>query len=175
MSDEMQLIKVFYTCFQQRDWKGMVDCYDPDIFFYDPIFQDQEGPQVRAMWEMLLTNANDLLMTFSDVKLESGPGEPNPNEPDSLKESYGSCNWVAAYTFSRTGRRIVNKGRTWFTFRGGKIVEHQDYYNLWKWCRQALGIPGILLGWTPFFQNKIRRMAKKNLEKFIARSSAGKT
>jgi len=63
----------------------------------------------------------------------------------------------------------VNKGRTWFKFRGGKIVEHQDYYNVWRWSRQALGLPGLLFGWTPFLQNNIRRMARKNLDKFMAR------
>jgi len=28
-----QLIKTFYTNFQQRNWKGMLEAYHPDIFF----------------------------------------------------------------------------------------------------------------------------------------------
>ena len=169
MSEVERLIEVFYTRFQRLDWKGMVECYQPDIFFYDPLFRGLEGPQVSAMWEMLLSNAKDLVMTFSNVKLESGPGEPNPGELESEKESFGSCTWEATYTFTYTGRTVVNKGRTWFKFRGGKIVEHQDYYNVWRWSRQALGLPGLLFGWTPFLQNNIRRMARKNLDKFMAR------
>ncbi|MES1160232.1 MAG: nuclear transport factor 2 family protein [Bacteroidota bacterium] len=157
MSEEEQLIKVFYTCFQRKDWKGMLDCYHKDIFFYDAIFQNLEGPEVHAMWEMLLRNAKDLELSFSNIQME----------PDS---TYGSCNWVATYTFSQTGRRIVNKGKALFTFSEGKIAEHQDVWSLWRWIRQALGFPGFLLGWTPILQNKIRRQARQNLEKFRARS-----
>lgn len=172
MSDEEQLIKVFYTCFQRRDWQGMLDCYQPDIFFFDPIFQALEGPQVSAMWEMLLSNAKDMVMTFSNVKMESGPGEPDPGEPESERENFGSCTWEATYTFTYTGRKVVNKGRAWFKFRGGRIIEHQDYYNIWKWSRQALGIPGLLFGWTPLLQNNMRRKARKNLNKFMARKQS---
>lgn len=164
MSDEEQLVKVFYTCFQQRDWKGMLDCYHKDIFFYDPVFLNLEGPEVHAMWEMLLRNAKDLELNFSNIRMEPA-AEPST-------ETYGSCNWVATYTFSQTGRRIVNKGKALFTFSEGKIAEHQDDWNFWKWIRQALGLPGILLGWTPMLQNKIRRQARKNLEKFMTRPAS---
>lgn len=184
MSEEEQLIKVFYTCFQQRDWKGMLNCYQENVFFYDPVFEDLEGREVRAMWEMLLTGAKDLEMNFSNIRLESAsaqPSSPEPAlsqspspEPEPDDESYASCHWVATYTFSATGRRVVNKGKAWFKFSGGRIVEHQDNFSLWKWSRQALGIPGILFGWTPVLQNKIRRQARNNLEKFLARSSPGK-
>jgi hypothetical protein len=164
MSEEEQLIKVFYTCFQQRDWKGMLDCYQENVFFYDPVFENLEGREARAMWEMLLTSAKDLEMSFHNIQLESA-------SPDPTGESYGSCHWVAAYTFSATGRRVVNKGKAWFKFSGGKIAEHQDNFSLWRWSRQALGIPGILFGWTPILQNKIRKRARKNLEKFINKNS----
>src|SRR5258708_9303396 len=164
MSEEEQLIKVFYTCFQQRDWKGMLDCYQENVFFYDPVFENLEGREARAMWEMLLTSAKDLEMNFSNIQLESA-------SPDPAGESYGSCHWVASYTFSATGRRVVNKGKAWFKFSGGKIAEHQDNFSLWRWSRQALGIPGVLFGWTPSLQNKIRQRARKNLEKFINKNS----
>ncbi|HTI09484.1 MAG TPA: nuclear transport factor 2 family protein [Puia sp.] len=182
MSDEEQLVKVFYTCFQQRDWKGMLDCYHKDIFFYDPVFLNLEGPEVHAMWEMLLRNAKDLELNFSNIRMEPASPEPATGSaaasqpagsgPASPTETYGSCNWVATYTFSQTGRQIVNKGKALFTFSEGKIAEHQDDWSFWKWIRQALGLPGILLGWTPMLQNKIRRQARKNLEKFMTRPAS---
>jgi hypothetical protein len=43
---------------------------------------------------------------------------------------------------------------------------------LWAWSRQALGAPGLLLGWTPFLRRKIRAQAAANLEKYIARRKA---
>ena len=150
------LIRQFYTCFQNRDWKGMQACYGDDAFFYDPVFENLEGYEVKAMWEMLLKSASDLQITFSDIHAD---------------EDYGSCSWVATYTFSRTGRRVVNKVLARFKFQEGKIAEHQDSFDLWKWSRQALGVPGILLGWTPVLQKKVRAMARKNLDKFITNCS----
>lgn len=154
VSENVKCITQFYSCFNRQDWKGMLRCYHEDIVFYDPVFENLEGPQVRAMWEMLLTNAKGMEMSFSEAKSDD--------------DDYGSCNWIATYTFSQTGRPVVNKGKALFAFREGKISEHQDRFDLWKWSRQALGTPGILLGWSPFLQHKIREKARKSLEKFMA-------
>jgi hypothetical protein len=152
MKEEEELIRKFYTCFGKLDWRGMIACYQEDIFFYDPVFENLVGGQVRGMWEMLLSNAKDLRLDFSDIVFADG---------------YGSCHWVATYTFSATGRRVVNKAKALFTFSGGKIVEHQDVFSLWGWSRQALGLPGLLFGWSLPLHKKIRGMAKKNLARFL--------
>jgi ketosteroid isomerase-like protein len=148
-----QLIQQLYASFDKKDWKGVLECYGEDITFYDPVFENLTDGQVRAMWQMLLANAKDLEMKASNIDVEDG---------------YGSCNWVASYTFPRTGRKVVNRGTAYFKFKGGKISEHQDDFSFWKWSRQALGIPGILFGWTAALQNQIRKKAKKGLEKFMA-------
>jgi|SRR5882724_8111469 len=147
------LIRQFYTCFQNGDWKGIQACYRDDAFFYDPVFENLEGPEVKAMWEMLLKSARDLKIAFSDIHAD---------------KDYGSCSWVATYIFSRTGRLVENKVLARFKFQDDKIAEHQDSFDLWKWSRQALGLPGILFGWTPVLQKKVRVMARKNLDKFLA-------
>ena len=153
MNDEQLLIERFYASFGKQDWKGMLDCYDDDIIFYDPVFENLETGHARAMWEMVVTSAKDLEMSVSDIESEDG---------------YGSCHWVASYIFPRTGRRVVNRGKAYFKFSGGKISEHQDDFNFWKWSSQAFGIPGILLGWSAFLRNKVRKKARKALEKFMA-------
>jgi len=153
MNQNEQLIKKFYDCFGKRDWKGMLDCYHEEIFFFDPVFQNLEGAEVRAMWEMLLRNATDLQVTAADIV---------------AADDYGSCRWGATYTFSATGRRVVNKCKGSFTFSGGKIIEHQDEFSFWNWSRQALGLPGMLLGWSSFIQKKVRRQARQSLDRFIA-------
>jgi hypothetical protein len=84
---------------------------------------------------------------------------------------YGSCTWIASYTFSKTGKKVVNNINAHFKFHEGKIVEHMDDFDLWKWSRQALGASGWLLGWSAFVQNKIRNNAKQSLEKFMSTSS----
>ena len=51
----------------------------------------------------------------------------------------------------------------------GQIVRHKDRFDFWRWSRQALGAPGVLLGWTPVIRNKVRGQAAANLRKFLER------
>lgn len=158
MDSHHQLIEKFYTSFQQLKWQGMVDCYHEEVIFYDPVFENLDARKAKAMWEMLCTGAKDFSLEFSDIKVD---------------EEYGTCNWKATYIFSKTGRKVVNSIKAHFKFHEGKIVEHMDAFDLWKWSRQALGVSGWLLGWSPIVHNKIRTMAKANLEKFLlARGNA---
>jgi hypothetical protein len=53
-------------------------------------------------------------------------------------------------------------------FRDGKICEHHDSFDLWRWSRQALGFKGLLLGWTPVVSNAVRAQALKGLKAFQA-------
>jgi ketosteroid isomerase-like protein len=152
-----QLIRTFYTNFQQGDWKGMLTVYHPDIFFYDPVFGNLESPQVAAMWEMLLSSAWGLDLQFG--RMTTGEG-------------YGSCYWTATYLFTSTGRKVVNKGKALFKFSEGKIIEHHDDFSLWEWSAQALGWRGLLFGWTSVLQNKVRQKARNSLERFMGRKMA---
>src|SRR5205085_12060820 len=94
MNKNEQLIQNFYTAFQQLDHQKMNNCYSDDIVFFDPIFGLLQAHEVKAMWEMLCINARDFSLTFSNIK--------------ALDEEYYTCNWTASYTFSKTGRRVVN-------------------------------------------------------------------
>jgi len=42
-------------------------------------------------------------------------------------------------------------------------------FDLYRWARQALGIKGLVLGWTPPVQRAIRRRAIRSLDAFAAR------
>lgn len=50
----------------------------------------------------------------------------------------------------------------------GLIRTQRDSFDFWAWSRQALGAPGLLLGWTPFLHNKVRAQAAANLRKYLA-------
>ncbi len=54
-----------------------------------------------------------------------------------------------------------------FQFQDGKIIQHHDSFNFWKWSFMALGPVGLILGWSPLVKNKIQKQAAKNLNKFI--------
>ena len=80
----------------------------------------------------------------------------------------GSARWVAHYTFTQTGRPVANDVRAAFRFADGLIAEHRDEFDFHRWSRQALGTPGLLLGWTPLLRAAVRRRARAGLDEFMA-------
>jgi ketosteroid isomerase-like protein len=148
MHDNAALITKFYEAFQSGDGDAMAACYTPDASFADPVFPDLEGPRAGNMWRMLTSQATDLKVEFSGVQAD---------------DNKGTAHWEAWYTFSATGRMVHNIIDAEFTFKDGLIATHRDTFDLHRWTKLALGMPGILLGWSSFLQNKIRGQAGKAL------------
>ncbi len=149
-------IERFYTAFGQKDWKTMQTCYHDEVTFSDPVFQQLNAGEAKAMWHMLTSASKDLRVVLSEV---------------SAQENTGSCRWDAYYSFSRTGRPVHNIIHAKFEFKDGLIIRHTDLFDLWRWSGMALGISGKLLGWTPMIQNKIRATALGNLKKFMEQNT----
>ena len=153
MNSHIQLIKKFYTAFQQLDATAMNSCYSDDIVFFDPVFGLLKGTEAKAMWQMLCKNARNFSLTYGNIT--------------ALDDEYCTCDWVATYTFSATGKTVVNKVKANMRFANEKITEHSDAFSVHQWSKQAFGITGTLLGWNSIFQNRIKHTAKKNLLKFM--------
>lgn len=147
------IIEKFYSSFAKGDAEGMVSCYANDVVFQDPAFGVLHGDKAKAMWRMLLKSA-DVNVTFSNVGADAATG---------------SADWVATYKFSKTGRNVVNKVSARFTFKDGLITQHTDSFDMWAWTKQALGMPGYLLGWSSYLRNKINGQAVARLEAYIAK------
>ena len=143
----VELITRFYTAFDALDAEAMAVCYAEDAAFSDPVFTNLRGRQVGDMWRMLCASAKDFSLTF-----------------DSVTDI--SAHWVATYTFTSTGRRVVNDIQASFVIADGLIQEHHDSFDLWAWSRQALGLSGVTLGWTPFLRGKVRGQALAGLHRF---------
>lgn len=146
-----ELISRFYQAFQQLDSEAMVSCYTEDVRFSDPVFTELRGADAGDMWRMLCAKAQGFSLTFDEVTAD---------------DHCGRARWVATYTFSQTGNTVVNHIEANFLFRDGKISEHRDHFNLWRWAGQALGLKGRLLGWASFVQNAIRQQAGEALAAF---------
>jgi len=159
MNSNEQLINNFYSSFQKLDSVGMNKCYSDDIVFFDPVFGLLKADEARYMWEMLCKNAKDFSLTFGNII--------------ALDDEYSTCDWVATYTFSKTGRKVINKVKANMRFANGKIIEHSDAFSLHKWSKQAIGLAGELFGWNSFFQRKLKNQAKRNLMKFIEAKMTG--
>ena len=154
MNNNEELIQTFYDAFARLDYETMQNSYSENPVFNDPVFGILQGDEVKAMWEMLCKNAKGLTINVEKIMVD---GE------------YGTCNWIAKYTFSKTGRGVVNKVKAHMKIENGKITEHTDEFDIYKWSRQALGLPGILLGWSGYLKNKIRYDARKKLKQFMGK------
>ena len=148
-----ETINRFYTAFQRLDFATMQSCYHNEAVFNDPAFGLLDVHEVRAMWEMLCKRAKDFSLHYGNTKV--------------LDEEYTTTNWTASYLFSKSGRRIVNKITAHMKFKDGLIVEHTDAFDIYRWCRQAFGLTGLLLGWTSFMHKKIQKQARAGLQKFM--------
>ena len=152
-SKNKELINTFYKAFQQKDHHTMAQCYHPEAYFRDEAFE-LTGKEIGCMWHMLCVRGKDMTMEFSVTEQDGDI----------------SAHWEPKYNFSQTGRFVHNIIDAKFEFRDGKIIKHIDRFNFWSWSRQALGAPGILLGWTPLLRNKVSKMAMGNLKKFMQKN-----
>ena len=148
----------FYAAFAALDDAAMAACYAPDARFEDPVFTLSGKDEVTSMWSMLCaatraTGRDAWRLEWRDVDADGAAG---------------SAHWEAHYRFSATKRMVHNRIDAAFRFRDGLIVQHVDRFDFWAWARQALGAPGLLLGWTPMLRNKVRAQAATKLALFRA-------
>lgn len=157
MNPNQQLIEEFYAGFAEGNAKTMASCYHNDIQFEDPAFGKLQEQDVLDMWEMLIEKSKgNIKIEFSDVRAD---------------ELSGSAKWVATYNFSKNNRNVVNVIQASFVFKDGLIIRHTDEFNIWKWSKQALGLPGYLLGWTGFMQQKIQKNALHSLRSYQSKKN----
>ncbi|HVE63185.1 MAG TPA: nuclear transport factor 2 family protein [Mycobacteriales bacterium] len=147
-SPNADLLTRFYTAFDARDGAAMAACYAPDAQFSDPVFVGLRGAEPGAMWTMLTSRSKDLRVELVDSTAD---------------ETAGTAHWIARYTFTPTGRPVVNDVRSTFRFAEGLIVEQRDTFSFYTWSRQALGLPGLLLGWSPIIRRAVQRKARAGL------------
>jgi len=146
-----ELIEAFYEAFRNKNGQAMADKYDKNATFEDPAFGVLKGDMIGRMWIMLTSRSKDLNINYTNIRADNNTGK---------------CSWTADYTFSKTGRTVHNIVEATFTFKNGKILSHKDHFSFYKWSHQALGLPGILLGWTPFFQAKLQKTFRNVLDSF---------
>jgi hypothetical protein len=148
------LITRFYTAFTALNGDDMAACYAPNATFKDPAFDLKNGNEAGSMWKMLTGRSKEFKLVFSNVK---------------GTETGGSADWVANYLYQKNP--VENGIHSEFKIENGLIVEQVDTFDFHKWASQALGTPGWLFGWLPFFHNTVRGKAMDQLKKYMAKNS----
>jgi len=162
MSPTEQTLRRFYDAFARLDADTMAACYAPDARFDDEAFSLRGAREVGGMWKMLCSatqakGAAVWKLDYRDIEADAAAGK---------------AHWDAHYLFSATGRIVDNAIDSRFTFTPeGLIATQRDRFDFWRWSRQALGAPGLLLGWSPMLKKKVRATAAANLQAFLARNS----
>ena len=147
-----------YDAFQRLDGAAMQACYAADAQFDDEAFSLRGAGQIGGMWRMLCdaTRSDPRSLAAWRLTVSGITGH--------------SAHWEAHYRFSATGRMVHNRIDAHFTIGpDGLITQHRDRFNFWRWSRQALGVPGLLLGWTPWLHARVRARAAANLATCLAR------
>ena len=148
-------IERFYAAFAQLDHHRMQACYAPQAQFDDEAFSLRGAEQIGGMWRMLCQTTR-------------AKGQAHWRL-DASAITDTSAHWEAHYLFSATGRLVHNKVDAQFEFDAqGLITRHRDRFDFWAWSRQALGTPGLLMGWSPWLRAKVRAQAAANLQRFVA-------
>lgn len=155
--DPRQTVVAFYEAFARKDGAAMAAAYAPDATFSDPVFPGLDGRRAGAMWRMLTERGADLRIEHEVLGVEG----------DTVK-----VRWNAWYTFSGTGRHVHNVIDATIVVRDGRIRSHEDVFDFWRWSRQALGIAGWALGWTPILRNKVRTQAGQQLDRYVEKHGA---
>lgn len=156
-----EIIEKFYHSFSQLQAEDMVSCYHDEIEFEDPAFGKLKGTRAGNMWRMLAESqkGKEFKIEYRDIQVSG---------------STGKVHWEAFYVFSQTGRKVHNIIEATFEFKEGRIYRHKDHFNLYRWSKQALGLKGYLLGWTPYFKNQFNILTNKTLDRYEkTRVSAG--
>ncbi|WP_072691553.1 nuclear transport factor 2 family protein [Rhodococcus marinonascens] len=153
MNQNEQLIHTLYTAIQNKEFEVVKSCYHENATFSDNIFPNLSGKEPAAMWHMMIGSTPTLELSYDSVKAD---------------EFGGGARWIGNYTFSETGRSVRNNIiHASFEFKDGKIIRHEDSFDLYRWSRMALGPTGWLLGWTPLFKKSLQKQAAGLLPKFI--------
>lgn len=151
----VDVVRRFYAAFANKDAEGMAACYADDVHFSDQAFPDLNGSEAGDMWRMLCGRSKDLVVEVSNIRVDG----------DKVL-----AHWDATYSFGPAQRKVINRIDATFRFNeAGLIVDHVDWFDFWKWSRQALGLPGLLLGWSPMLKKTVHAQAAKGLREFRAK------
>ena len=155
-----ELLKKFFSAFAVLDAETMASCYHENAVFMDPVFTLDGKKEVVGMWTMLCTAVKEKgrdvwQLDFTDVAAD---------------DAQGKAHWEPRYRFSATGRMVHNIVDGKFSFKDGLIIAHHDYFDFWRWSKQALGTSGVILGWSSFLRKKARAKAAANLAAFMAKT-----
>jgi hypothetical protein len=103
----------------------MLELYDADAGFEDPMFGTLDARQTRGMWRMLTRSGQGVHVSLRDAW---------------ANDTAGGVHVDSEFIFPQTSNTVHNQVEARFKFKAGKIVHHTENYDLQAWIRMALGV-----------------------------------
>ena len=148
MHNNAKLLETLFSAVNAHDHRAVAGCYHPNATFKDIAFNLTGSHRIHAMWHMIC----DGYIKATVHKMDAD-------------ESVGWVKVTDEYTFSDTGRKVVNPIETTVRFKEGLISTHNDDCDPRRWAMMALGgVNGVLAGRIEFLR---RWKAHKKLQKFL--------
>lgn len=162
-------VAAFYAAFARLDPAAMAALYAEHVRFRDEAFVLEGREATMAMWTMLCEGVRGQGSTGLEVwRLEASAIRRDAADPRVVL-----AHWDVHYRFGATGRRVFNRIDARFVFGAdGRVVEHVDRFDFWRWSRQALGAPGLLLGWSPWLKGQVAKQAAAQLARWRKKQAA---
>ncbi|KAG8804898.1 hypothetical protein FRC17_005845 [Serendipita sp. 399] len=156
-----QLVERYLAAYKAYDLAAMDACTDPEFTFSDPAFPSLNSKQAKGMFSMFVNNRekNKMELEYKDIK-------------KGLNDLTYTATYTVRYIFN--GRPVTNVIDTTLTIspQSNLLLSQVDTFPFHAWARQALGLPGLLLGWTGFLQSQVQNNAAQTLEKYMKKTEA---
>lgn len=159
-------VAAFYAAFARLEPPAMAPLYADAVQFRDEAFNLSGRAATMAMWSMLCDGVRGQGAAGRAVwRLEASAIRRDPADARAVL-----AHWDVDYLFGPAQRRVHNRIDARFVFdASGRVVEHVDRFDFWRWSRQAVGLPGLLLGWSPWLKGKVATQAGRQLERYRQR------
>lgn len=163
-----QTLHRFFTALAVRDTQGMLNCYAHGVQFEDPVFKLSGEREIMGMWALLFGHEG----SSGEHKGKGQRDESNVwtvvFDTVKTRHNHGSVRWEATFRYAPTGRVVHNGVYSQFHFdEDGLILSQRDNFDFWRWARQAYGLVGMMMGWTPLMWDHAREQAEVSLQEVL--------
>lgn len=151
-------VQDFFDALARLDAYALAQCYAPSARFEDAAWSLQGTEAIAAMWEMICDDTRRLGADVWRLECLRIRGTRHRCKVD----------WRLSHRDPATGRLIHQRMESRFLLtRDGRIDFHENRFSLWRWSRQARGLSGWLLGWTPIMRQRVRHDAAQRLDRYL--------
>ena len=133
----------------------LVNCYNHEVKYFDPLFGLLEGAQVKAMWRLKFLDYGDAFVETEDVTDEG--------------DGYYKMKYRMRYK-SSGNKMIMLNVQAYFKVQGNLITEQSEGFSVHAILKQERGLLGNLMGWNRFFQQSRKNKAKRALMDVMSKS-----